>query len=71
MISAKEIDMTTKCKICQTNGAEWAMQFIGENKPSFYAIGWHMRGFAVTKICEICRQEEIKKWNTISAQKIR
>lgn len=43
--------ITPKCKYCK-NEAIWAMQFIAEAKPSFYALGWHIRGFSVTKVCD-------------------
>lgn len=49
-----------KCKYtkgCQ-NEAIWAMQFIGEDKPSFYAFGWHIRGFKVTPVCDDCFNKE-------------
>lgn len=50
-----------KCKICKKNEAVWAMQYIGENKPSFYTLGWHIRGFLVVKICDDCKVKEQKK----------
>ena len=46
-----------KCKLCKTNEAEWAMQYIGEDTPSFYTLGSHIRGFRVTKVCGVCREK--------------
>ncbi|MFA5636866.1 MAG: hypothetical protein WC977_13295 [Anaerovoracaceae bacterium] len=43
-----------KCAICKTEEACYAMQYIGEDRPSFYRLGWHIRGFSVTKVCEKC-----------------
>jgi hypothetical protein len=44
-----------KCQLCKVRPALWAMQFIGDAAPSFYSLGWHMRGFSVTKVCDECR----------------
>lgn len=44
-----------KCTRCKQNEAVYAMQHIGEDKPSFYALGWHVRGFkVVAKVCQAC-----------------
>lgn len=55
----EEIEMATtrritKCQSCKQAEAEWAYQ---PELESFYAIGWHQRGFAVVKVCESCRQQ--------------
>ena len=55
----------SNCQICEDNEAVWAMQFIGEDKPTFYVLGWHIRGFRVTKVCDGCKQtREIHEWET-------
>lgn len=46
------------CKICGQNEAIWAMQYIGEETPTFSSLGWHYRGFPVTKVCDICKELE-------------
>ena len=44
-----------KCAICKAEEACYAMQYIAEDKPSFYALGWHIRGFrVVAKVCQAC-----------------
>lgn len=45
------MEKTPKCHFCN-HEAIWAMQFIAERKPTFYALGWHIRGFSVTKVCD-------------------
>lgn len=45
----------TKCQICRFDQAEWAMQFVGEDRPTFTTPGNHYRGFRVTKVCDGCR----------------
>ncbi len=47
---------TVKCQLCKQNEAEWAMQFVAEDTPSFSALGSHYRGFSVTKVCDKCRE---------------
>lgn len=54
---------TPKCQICKYNQATWAMQYIAEATPTFYALGWHIRGFAVTKICSDCKNKIQKEQN--------
>ena len=46
-----------KCQVCKQQEAVWAMQYIGEDVPSFYTLGSHIRGFRVTKVCDKCREE--------------
>ena len=46
---------TKDCK----NVATWAMQFIGEDKPTLYVLGWHARGFTVNPVCDECKEKEI------------
>ncbi len=50
-----------KCQLCRQRPAEWAMQYLGEDRPTFYRLGWHARGFKVVKVCEQCRQAERAK----------
>jgi len=38
------------------------MQYIGEDKPTFYTLGWHIRGFSIIKICDDCKEKEKNKW---------
>jgi len=52
---------TPNCQICKENEAIWAMQFIGEDKPMFYVLGWHIRGFRATKVCDECKEREEAK----------
>jgi hypothetical protein len=54
------VKKTQKCQICKEKEAEYAMQYIGSDKPSFYSLGWHIRGFRVTKVCEDCRKKVIE-----------
>ena len=46
-----------KCEICKENEAEWAMQYIASDTPTFSFLGWHYRGFQVTKVCDSCREK--------------
>jgi UDP-galactopyranose mutase len=45
-----------KCQYCKQNEAEWAMQFVVEDTPTFTVLGNHYRGFTVTKVCGKCQQ---------------
>ena len=55
-----------KCQLCKINEAEWAMQFIGEDKPTFSFLGSHYRGFAVTKVCDECKERELGKYQQVT-----
>jgi len=44
------------CQICDTNEAEWAMQYVASDRPSFSSLGSHYRGFPVTKVCDPCKE---------------
>jgi hypothetical protein len=46
----------TRCQVCKTTEAIWAAQFIGENIPTFSTLGSHIRGFAVVKVCDTCKE---------------
>jgi hypothetical protein len=37
--------------MCDENPAEYALQYIGDDIPQFYCIGWHIRGFYFQLIC--------------------
>ena len=52
-----------KCQVCKRNEAIWAMQYIGEDRPTFSTLGSHYRGFKVTKVCDECKEiEEVQPW---------
>lgn len=53
--------MTRKCKVCKTNEAEWIMQYVGEDTPSFTLPGYHYRGFPTTPVCDDCKNRIIKE----------
>ena len=49
------MNATPKCTRCKKAEAVYAVQYIGEDKPSFYILGWHIRGFKVVdKVCQAC-----------------
>ena len=33
------------------------MQYIASDTPTFSFLGWHYRGFQVTKVCDSCREK--------------
>ena len=45
-----------RCQVCHQNEAIWAMQYVGEDTPTFSTLGSHYRGFRVTKVCDGCRE---------------
>lgn len=45
-----------KCQVCKQNEAIWAAQFLGEDVPTFSFLGSHVRGFAVVKVCDTCKE---------------
>ena len=45
-----------KCRVCKQEEAIWAMQYIGEDVPTFSRIGSHYRGFGVVKLCDNCKK---------------
>lgn len=47
-----------KCQLCKFNPAVHAMQYIADETPSFYALGSHIRGFPVTKVCDACKRDK-------------
>jgi|GEM_PF-4747168 len=50
-----------KCEICKQKESDYAMQYIASDMPSFYSLGWHIRGFKVIKVCNDCRKKIIEK----------
>lgn len=44
------------CEVCHEREAIWAAQFVGEDTPSFYTLGGHIRGFKVTRVCDECKE---------------
>lgn len=44
------------CQVCKQREAVYAMQYIGEEEPSFYRLGYHIRGFTMTKVCAECAE---------------
>lgn len=45
-----------KCELCKAQDAIWALQYIGDPKPSFTFLGNHYRGFALKKLCDKCKE---------------
>ena len=46
-----------KCQVCRKNEPVWAMQYIADDKPTFYKLGYHIRGFGLLRICDDCRKK--------------
>ena len=44
------------CQVCKRREAVYAMQYIGGEEPSFYRLGYHIRGFTMTKVCSECAE---------------
>jgi len=45
------------CTQCERDPAEWALQYIAEDKPTFSTLGSHVRGFKiVARLCWNCRE---------------
>lgn len=43
-----------KCQICKTREEGYTVQIFG-GQPSFYCIGWHMRGWPIKhRVCAEC-----------------
>lgn len=58
-----------KCQLCKRDEAIWAMQYIGEDTPTFTTLGSHYRGFRVTKVCDDCK--EIKEAQPMAQEMLR
>lgn len=54
----KPVKAQQKCQLCKFNPAVHAMQYVADDAPSFYALGSHIRGFAVTKVCDACKRDK-------------
>ena len=59
-----------KCQLCHEREADWALQYIGSDEPMVYALGYHIRGFRVTKVCWECaertRNEYVRAQNRVN-----
>ena len=47
-----------KCELCHEREAVYAMQYIADIVPSLYALGSHIRGFKITRVCPECGVEQ-------------
>lgn len=45
------------CQFCGVNRADWYMQYVGSDAPTYCIPGWHYRGFPTTPICDECKQQ--------------
>lgn len=52
-----EMRTSPKCEICKVYSAEYALQYIGDDIPQFYLLGWYIRGFDHTKVCSDCKSK--------------
>lgn len=57
-----------KCQLCRERRASWAMQYVAEDRPSFYRLGSHIRGFRVYKVCSECKEEAIAAYRNESSE---
>lgn len=48
-----------RCRICKENPREYSWQPFGPDEPqrSFYAPGWHYRGFIAIPVCDECKRK--------------
>ena len=46
---------TPMCQHCKKHKAEFALQYIGDDVPQFYRLGYHIRGFYYEMICPDCK----------------
>jgi len=53
--------MTRKCQLCCKRPATWIMQYVASDKPSFTLPGSHYRGFATTRLCDVCKEGIIQE----------
>jgi len=49
------------CDSCKERLAEWAVQYVGDDKPSVTTLGSHYRGFRVLRLCEACKEDLVKQ----------
>uniref|UniRef100_A0A6M3KSJ5 Uncharacterized protein n=1 Tax=viral metagenome TaxID=1070528 RepID=A0A6M3KSJ5_9ZZZZ len=46
------------CDQCKREPAEWALQYISADKPSFTTLGSHYRGWSIkARLCNVCKEE--------------
>lgn len=45
-----------RCDECSTREAVYAMQYLGEEVPTFYRLGYHIRGFKLRRLCIECKE---------------
>ncbi len=57
------------CDECKQAEAIYAMQFVGEERPTFSRLGWHYRGFRI--IAQVCGACSAKIENDAIYQRIR
>lgn len=50
-----------KCKLCKSEEAVYAMQWIDNKKPSFHPLGEHVPGFSVIPVGHVCAAKESDK----------
>ena len=57
------------CDECKGRPAEWALQYIAGDVPSFYLLGWHIRGFPLRRVCDVCKGRIEAKRNPLLIRK--
>jgi hypothetical protein len=45
-----------RCQDCRAAPAEWAIQYLAEERPTVALLGWHTRGFPARKCCTACKE---------------
>jgi hypothetical protein len=46
------------CTQCKERPAEWALQYISADKPSFTTLGSHYRGWSIrARLCDKCKED--------------
>lgn len=49
---------TRACDQCKRAPAEWAVQYVAEDKASFTTLGSHYRGWSIrARLCDNCKEE--------------
>jgi hypothetical protein len=51
----------SKCQRCRQLPAIWALQYVGDDRPSVSLLGSHYRGFRVTKLCGACKDTVLQE----------
>jgi hypothetical protein len=50
------------CTQCKERPAEWALQYIADDKPTFSTLGSHYRGWGIAgRLCEKCKEDLLKQ----------